>query len=200
MDSFGLILLAAGSASRMGRSKQLLDFHGMPLIRHAAVEAIASGCSPVIVVCGAIIDPIREALAGLEVEIAVNRRWEEGMGTSIQRGLQHLESFAVDGMILALADQPLVGRAMYRQLIEKHQASGRPIVSAQYSETVGVPVLFTREYFTSLMALTPQQGCKAVIQANREQAALVDCPDAAADIDTFEDYQRVLAEYLSRQS
>ncbi|MCX6602694.1 MAG: nucleotidyltransferase family protein [Acidobacteria bacterium] len=200
MDKFGIIILAAGSASRMGQPKQLLDFHGMPLIRHAVVEALAVGCHPVIVVCGAIVDPIRQALAGLAVEIAVNPQWEQGMGTSIQTGLRHLESFAVDGMILALADQPLVGRASYQKLLATQRETGSPIVSSHYADTVGVPVLFAPEYFPHLMALAPAQGCKGVIQAHRSHATLVDCPDATADIDTHDDYERVLAEFLHRQA
>ncbi len=199
MADFAIVLLAAGIASRMGRPKQLLDFHGVPLIRHAASEAVASQCAPVVVVCGAQREPIAEALAGLPVELAHNARWEEGMGTSIQCGLRQLERSGVDGVILSLADQPLLDRDTYRGLLALHQQTRMPIVASHYSGTVGVPVLFTREYFPHLMALPPAQGCKGVIQSNRAHVAPFDCPDALADIDSPEDYERVLAEFVRRR-
>lgn len=201
VDEFGFVLLAAGSATRMGQPKQLLDFGGVPLVRHAAMEAMASGCSPVVVVCGAQGDAIASALAGLPVLIAHNTRWEEGMGTSIQCGIQELARCAPDakGMILSLADQPLLDRETFRLLVETQHRTGEPIVSSAYGGTVGVPVLFCREIFAQLLSLPASQGCKGVIQRNSAMAAMVDCPDALADVDTPEDYQRVLTEFAARR-
>jgi molybdenum cofactor cytidylyltransferase len=65
------------------------------------------------------------------------------------------------------------------------------IVASRYSGTVGVPAYFAREAFPLLMALAPDKGCKGVILGRSDSALLVDCPDAAIDIDTPEDYQRV---------
>ena len=201
MAEFGFILLAAGNALRMGRPKQLLDFGGAPLVRRAAAEALASGCAPVVVVCGAAGDAIAAALDGLPVEFAHNERWEEGMGTSIQYGLRQLDAVGerVAGMILSLADQPLLDRATFCHLIEMQRKTGLPIVTSEYAGTVGVPVLFMREMFPPLMALPAGQGCKGVIQRNAARAARIDCPDALADVDTPEDYQRVLAEFIRRR-
>jgi molybdenum cofactor cytidylyltransferase len=187
-----LILLAAGSSTRMGSAKQLLDFGGKPMLRFAAETAQASGCEPVIIVLGAHEAEIRPALADLDVEIIVNERWAEGMGTSIQAGLRALENRDVCGAILALSDQPFVTSDFLRGLVEKHRESGRSIVAAQYSGTAGVPVFFTRQAFPLLMALKPDQGCKGVILGHPSDALLVDCPDAAKDIDTPEDYALAL--------
>jgi molybdenum cofactor cytidylyltransferase len=184
------MLLAAGNSTRMGSAKQLLDFGGKPLLRHAVETAQASGCDPVIVILGANEAEIRPALAGLDVEIVVNDRWPEGMGTSIQAGLRALENRDIGGVILALSDQPFVTSDFLRGLVEKHYQSGRPIVAARYSGTAGVPVFFAREAFPALMALKPDQGCKGVILSHPADALLVDCPEAAMDIDTPDDYAR----------
>jgi molybdenum cofactor cytidylyltransferase len=186
-----LILLAAGASSRMGSVKQLLPFRGAPLLRHAALAARAAGCDPVVVVLGAHESECREALAGLDVEIAVNHRWAEGMGTSIQAGLWALGDRDVEGAILALADQPFVAPEFLKGLAARHRETGRRIVAAQYSGTAGVPVFFARDAFALLMALKPEQGCKGVILGHPADALLVDCPEAAMDIDTPEDYARV---------
>jgi molybdenum cofactor cytidylyltransferase len=189
---FAVILLAAGNSTRMGAAKQLLDFGGKPMLRHAVDTAQASGCDRVIVVLGAGESEIRPALAGLDVDIVVNERWAEGMGTSIQAGLQALENRDVGGAILALSDQPFVTSDFLRGLVDRHRQSGRPIVAAQYSGTAGVPVFFAREAFPLLMALKPAQGCKGVILGHPAAALLVDCPEAAVDIDTPEDYARAM--------
>jgi molybdenum cofactor cytidylyltransferase len=189
-----LILLAAGASTRMGAAKQLLDIGGKPMLRFAAETALASQCDPVIVVLGASEAEIRPALLGLNVEIVVNDRWAEGMGTSIQAGLValamwELEHREIGGTILALSDQPFVTSIFLRGLVEKHSQSGRPIVAAQYAGTAGVPAFFARETFPLLMALKPEHGCKAVILDHIVDTLLVDCPEAARDIDTPEDYK-----------
>ena len=174
----------------MGAPKQLLDYQGQPLVRHAAEVALAAGCGPVIVVLGSRADEIRPALDGLAVETIINQRWREGMGTSIQAGLAALGP-RVEAAILTLGDQPLVTSEFLRKLRENDAASEHPIVAAWYSGTVGVPALFARAAFPQLLALGPNQGCKGVILKNQARATFVDCPEAALDIDTPDDYQRI---------
>ena len=186
-----VVLLAAGSSSRMGSPKQLLSYRGEPLIRHAVETAFASGCGHVIVVLGANAEPIRAALDGLAVDAVENREWAGGMGTSIRRGIARAEELGLDGAILALGDQPLVTGAILARLIEEHLQTGQPIVTSQYAGTVGVPVFFAKSHFGQLLALAPDQGCKGVILRNGDNALRIDCPEAEADIDTPDDYGRL---------
>ncbi len=192
-----VILLAAGNSTRMGAPKQLLDFRGKPLLRHALETALRSKCAGVVVVLGANAGAIRPSLAEAEhggkwVEVAENPRWAEGMGTSIQAGLQAAERRGTTGIILALADQPLVTSAMLDRLVDAHADTGMPIVASQYAGTVGVPVFFSSEYFGQLLALAPDQGCKGVIVKSGDAALRIDCPEAAVDVDTPEDYKTAL--------
>lgn len=170
----------------MGTPKQLLDFGGRPLVRHAAEIALAAQCGRVVVVLGANRQGSAEALAGLGVELVVNPRWAEGMGTSIQAGLRAAAD--AGGAILALADQPFVTAQYLRGLVDLHRATGTPIVASRYSGTAGVPAFFARQAFALLEALGPDQGCKSVILGH--SALLADCPEAAVDIDTPADYDK----------
>jgi molybdenum cofactor cytidylyltransferase len=161
------------------------------MIRHAAETALSSQCSKVTVVLGAGAGQIRGALSGLPVRIVENSRWTEGMGTSIQTGLaEHVDN---DGLILALADQPLITAKVYDRLIGEHCRSGQPIVASQYAGTVGVPVFFAKEFFGHLAALKPGQGCKGVILEHSPNAVLIDCPEAEMDVDTPADYEQFCA-------
>jgi molybdenum cofactor cytidylyltransferase len=192
-NSTAIILLAAGNSTRMGSPKQLLDFRGKPLLRHAVETALATGCGRVVVVLGAGAESLRSVLDGLDVDVVINPRWAEGMGTSIQTGLNALAGTDLRGAILALADQPFVTSQSLLRLITGHRATGKPIIASRYSGTVGVPVFFARAAFPSLLALEPNQGCKGVILEFGDQAQLVDCPEAAMDVDTPEDYSRAIS-------
>ena len=191
LPRFGTVLLAAGGSSRMGTAKQLLDYQGKPLVRHAAEVALASICGRVIVVLGCRSGEIRPALEGLPVAILENADWEGGMGTSIRAGIEVAKRESLDGVVLALADQPLVTPAILDRLARTHLETGRPIVASQYAGTVGVPVFFARSYFPHLLGLQPAQGCKGVILAHAGDAIRLDCPEAEVDVDTPEDYGRV---------
>ena len=192
MKEFGIVILAAGNSTRMGSPKQLLDYGGKPLLRHAADVALRSMCcANVMVVLGSRSAELRPALDGLPVTILENPRWEEGMGTSIHTGVELAQAAGLDGVILALADQPLVTPDSLDRLIHTHLETGQPIVAAQYAGTVGVPVFFSREFFPKLLALKPQQGCKGVILSHSEHAFHLECPEAEIDIDTPQDYLEI---------
>ena len=195
----GLLVLAAGQGSRMGSPKQLLNLGGKPMVRYVVENGLLSVCRPVVVVIGANADSVRTAVEGTGVETVDNPRWNEGMGTSIQAGLRVLEMHHLDGLILMLADQPLVSGSILNRLVDLHIETRQPIVAAEYAGTVGVPVLFSSRYFGHLRELAPDNGCKSVILTNRSEAALLACPEAEADVDTQEDYRRVL-ELLTGES
>lgn len=187
----GVIVLAAGGSTRMGSPKQLLPFRGVPLIRFAAETALATRCGPVIVVLGSHAGEIALALTDLNVQLVENPDWEGGMGSSIRAGVMAAVEQECDGVILALADQPLISPEILNGLVEAHVASGKPIVASQYAGTVGVPVLFSRRFFPHLVGLAPSQGCKGLILSWPNESILIPCPEAELDIDTPAQYSAV---------
>ncbi len=183
------IILAAGGSTRLGSPKQLLDFRGRSLLRHAAETALAAGCRPVIVVLGSGANQLKDELAGLEVCVVENPAWSQGMGTSIRRGIETLEMFvpAADGALLMLCDQPLVGSEALRSLV----AACLPgkIVAATYNDTVGVPAVFGRAFFDELRDLPAAAGAKPVLIRRAASVVEIVMPEAATDIDTRAQYE-----------
>lgn len=191
MPDVALMLLAAGAATRMGQPKQLLDFAGRPLIRHCTEIALASVCRPIVVVLGANADRVRPALADLPVRVVLNERWEAGVGTSIQAGLAALAGETSSGVLLTLADLPFIPARAFNDLVECHLSRGVSLVASSYSDTLGVPALFGRALFPELLNLEASAGCKGILLRHASNLASLPCPEAAADLDTPEDYARM---------
>jgi len=162
------------------------------MLRWCALQALQSGCGPVTVVLGANADLVEPVLDGLPLEIVGNPDWKQGMGTSIHAGLRAAIAAGCERAILTLGDLPLVPSEYYQTLLATQQRIGVPVVASSYADTVGVPALFGAHAFEALLALPARRGCKAVILLYGANAAHVPCPEASADIDTPEDYQRHL--------
>jgi molybdenum cofactor cytidylyltransferase len=201
-----VLLLAAGGSTRMGRPKQLLDYHGRPLLRHGVEQALGSICRPVIVVLGADAEACRAAIQDLPVEIVINAGWTAGMGSSIRVGMSALlerrtradsdraadADADADAVVIALADQPLISSAFLDSLVRRHAEQRTPMVAASYDDRPGVPALFARALFPRLVALDGQAGAKALLQAAGDDLVTIPAPQAAMDIDTPDDYARLL--------
>ena len=187
----GVILLAAGSSSRLGRPKQLINYQGKTLIQNSIEAAQHSAADDLIVVLGSNSDLIQTGIESKEVSVLVHAHWEDGMSSSMQCGLRHLiESSQVNQVILMLCDQPYVSQGLLDQLMLDKKASGKGIVACSYAGTVGVPALFDQKYFPELLALKGTEGAKKVILTHQADTFLVDFPLGAVDLDTEEDVQK----------
>lgn len=177
----------------MGSSKQLLAVAGVPMVRRAAIGAIASCTQNVIVVCPATNEAVRSSLAGLPVEICLNADPERGIGTSIAAGIRRAARRPVGAAIVALGDQPLVGAPQLDALALAWRTHDVDIVASRYGGSVGVPALFDRAMFESLAGLPEDRGCKGLILGHPPDRVLaIDCAQAELDVDTPEDYARLL--------
>jgi molybdenum cofactor cytidylyltransferase len=128
------------------------------------------------------------------VEVAINPDWATGMGSSIRVGMTAVleRSALVDAVVIALGDQPLISSAFLNSLAERHFKTGATMVAASYADRPGVPALFARALFPRLAALDGQAGAKVLLQAAGNELEIIPAPEAAIDVDTPEDYARLL--------
>jgi molybdenum cofactor cytidylyltransferase len=187
---FGAIILAAGASSRMGTPKQLLPLAGQSLLVRAVESALASPAWPVVVVLGAHAETIRPTLARLPVLVAESAAWAEGMAASIRTGITTLQQFSrsLDAAVVALCDQPAFSSDVIGQLVAAQRTTGRSIVAAHYCGRNGAPALFLREHFSTLSALTGEEGARALLNGDPARVAAVDLPQLGVDLDTPDDY------------
>lgn len=178
----------------MGTPKQLVEFNGVSLLRRAVETALSCECKRVLVVLGSRAEEIRKEISSLPVETVVNDEWKGGIGTSLRKGLTKLTESDPDlsAAIIMLSDQPFVDENTVRSLIDVYRTSGKPIVAAEYDGVLGVPSLFDREVFPELLALEGDAGARVVIrQSDPGRVASVAAPEAAFDVDTPADRQRL---------
>ncbi len=194
MEGVGAVVLAAGSASRMGRAKQALQFDGQSLLRRASLAALGGGCSPVLVVTGAHAELSRAELNGLDVREVFNPHWQTGIASSIRAGLGGLLAAnpSAGAAVFLLCDQPYVTADVISALIAAHRETQRPVITSAYGGSLGVPALFSRSFFAQLARLEGSAGAKHVIEENASEADFLPFPGGEIDVDTPEDFSRLI--------
>ena len=187
MKNYGIILLAAGGSSRLGKPKQLLPYGDKTLVQHALDTALTAAPQQVVVVTGAHRDllPPNDSF-----HIEYNTDWKEGIASSIPSGLNALlkKEPGIDAVIFIVCDQPYMSATLLKELMDAHAVMGKEIVASAYADTVGIPALFGKSFFTALSGLNGDEGAKRIIMQNPESVAVVGFPQGNIDIDTAGDY------------
>jgi molybdenum cofactor cytidylyltransferase len=193
------VVLAAGAASRMGRTKQLLPLAGKPLVRHVAAAACAAAVGEVVVVTGAESAAVAAAVAGLPLRTVYNADWPAGQSASLKTGLAALAPEA-RAVVFLLADQPLVTPELINALIDSYRQGGATIAVPVAGGRRGNPVLFDlARWRSALMDLAGDAGARGIIDANPGEVAQIEAgPEIFLDIDTPDDYTKMQAIWNGR--
>ena len=188
------VILAAGSSSRLGQPKQLLLFNGKTLLRNAIEAAVALEDNTTLVITGAEHDQLLPEIPTSNVTVLNNPHWQEGMGSSISLAIKYILEESPDCMtfIVTVCDQPYLSSAIFQQLIQELDKTDKGVVASGYADTVGSPVLFTRQYFDDLSKLTGEQGAKSILSKHQQDLSVVQFPKGSVDIDTRQAYNDLL--------
>ena len=186
VNSLYAVVLAAGEASRFGSTKQLAEFDGEPLAVRAIRTAESVCGSRTLLVTGNDWQRVAAACEPLQGFMVLNPRFADGLASSLAQGVRSVCDVA-DGMLLMLADQPLITAEHLESMVRTWNSSPDSICASAYADTVGPPVIFPRQYFFDLMELRGDRGAKAVIDMNRDKVVTIQFEDAAVDIDRPED-------------
>ncbi|MBC7851237.1 MAG: nucleotidyltransferase family protein [Chitinophagaceae bacterium] len=191
--NIAVVLLAAGSSSRLGQPKQDLLFEGDTLFNNALAAAIEA-TNHVVVVLGSW-EPWKEIESS--VHVIVNDNWEDGMGSSIAIGMKECQRLmpGIDAVIFMVCDQPYLTADVLNGLIEKFNESSAPIVVSEYDGTVGTPALFKSVIFAELANLHGDGGAKSIIAKYESDTVTVPFVKGGIDIDTTKDLMSIINLY-----
>jgi molybdenum cofactor cytidylyltransferase len=184
------IVLAAGASRRFGSAKQLAKFRGQPLVTRAMRLAEAVSGQQSVLVAGNQWPLVAAACAPLAGYLVVNPDFAEGLGSSIVAGVSAVAASAT-GVLLLMADQPLIDAGHLHDMIEAWSQNPQCIVASEFNGIDGPPVLFPASVFPELRALQGDSGARGVLQANASRVIRVNCPAAATDVDVPADLETI---------
>lgn len=184
----GVIILAAGAATRMKRPKMLLPFGDTFILSHLIKEVKKIAPESIVLLTGLYHKEINAILEESSVDLVFNKNWQEGMAGSIALGVAALQNKNLANCFIVVSDQPFLDHALLETMQKAYEQTGKGIIAAFYEGITGTPVLFSTKYFAQLQELKGDYGAKAILQRNPQDLATVEFPLGSMDIDTPADY------------
>lgn len=184
MNRHSALLLAAGGSTRLGRPKQLLTIHGVPLVRHIAELLLETGPERLVVVTGGAATETGQALAGLDSVLVQNDDWKTGMASSLQCGYRALGTDP-GPLLIAGTDQPCLTCEHLNTLVRQSN-NHTDVVTAYGEEGRGIPVLLSPATQLRLADLRGDTGLRQLWKNGASTPAFLHAPELGFDIDTPE--------------
>lgn len=190
MFTTGLVL-AAGSSSRLGQPKQLLEFRGRTLLDNTLDVARSCEFDQLIVALGGAAPEVRDQVDLSGCVVVDNVHYTTGCSSSIVAALDVVDERA-DGMLLMLGDQPELSPTSVATLMDAAQSSVASIAVCAYDDGRGHPFWFARSTFEALRDLHGDKGVWRMIESGSWPVVEARIPDTIPlDVDTWEDYERL---------
>jgi len=182
------VVLAAGTGSRFGGTKQLARVDGRPLVLHAITALRDGGVDEIVVVTGHDADEV-EAILPEDVRAVRNPSYRDGQATSLAAALHALDP-ATEAAVVLMADQPGVTGHDVSTLIAGFRSTRARIVRLRYSNGPG-PALLSREVHAEAGHLHGDVGARVLIASHPDwvEEVTVERP-APPDIDLPGDLPR----------
>jgi len=192
---FSVVILAAGQSRRMGDiNKLLLPVKGEPMVRRAAKLYKNLGMQ-VNVVVGYEADQMEVALSGLDVQIILNDAYASGQRSSVQIGLNAVDTANCAAVMIALADQPLLTADDITAFCDAFLQDGSGKIMVPYwGESRGNPVMFPAKTIEDMRAGNKVSNVRKFVDSNPDIVTRYDAPTNhfVQDIDTYEAAMRIL--------
>ena len=189
------ILLAAGESVRMGQPKQLLDWHGRPLVAAQIETLLSASCRPVVVVLGAHAASVRRVLISRsDVQVTTNLHWREGRASSIRTGARGVP-LSADAVVVASVDQPTDASIISQLTSALEGAPDALIAVPRHDGRNGHPPIFRVELLPELQNVNErQEGLRQLRRRHADRTIFVEMnnPIVTLNLNTSDAYQRAL--------
>jgi molybdenum cofactor cytidylyltransferase len=180
----------------MGEPKALVRFG-----RHFFLETIVAnfrtaGIENPVVVLGHDAAHIQEKLGHLASRFVINKDYPCGQFSSVQTGVAALPA-DVEGVFLALVDQPQIGSQIIAMLKEAFLATSQKIVIPTCNGRRGHPPILPRALFEEIASAPPTENAAAIIRRHRELIREIETGDESIlwNINTKQELQNLRARF-----
>lgn len=186
------VVLAAGLGARFGGGKARATFDGRALLQHVLDRLAEAGITRVVVVLGRDAAEVEASIAWRGERRVVNPRPERGLASSVRLGFDAATAVGpgapVDGVLVALGDQPRVRPDVIRALLGAATSADRPFAVPGYVDGSNPnPVLVLRAAWPLVRELSGDSGFGPLLRAHGERVLEIPVGGTNPDIDTQED-------------
>jgi molybdenum cofactor cytidylyltransferase len=179
------IILAAGLSSRAKTFKMTLEFNNKTIIENT-IDGMLGFCKRIVLVGGHRIENLMPIAAKYDrVELVLNEGFEEGMFSSVLKGLSHIRG---DKFFLTPGDYPLIDPEVYGELLKQEGEVVIPIFEGRR----GHPILFESRVIKEIIGSVKYSNLREYIRDKNPVLVPVSCRGILMDVDTLEDYQGLL--------
>lgn len=185
------VVIAAGASRRLGEPKQLLEFRGATLLDASLDSARQANLDQRIVTLGAAATEIQQRVDTTGFHIMLGDGPGDGCSASMVGAIAMVDGDS-DGIVMLLGDQPDIAPEAIAAVIGAGASS--PIAVCRYRDGIGHPFWFRRDVFEDLSSLHGDKAVWKLIESGRYPVTEVSIDtEVPLDVDTPEDYQRLLA-------
>lgn len=190
------LILAAGISSRMGSDKALLEVNGEPALKHIN-NKITPFSENILAVAGANYAGLKIKLA--DVNIILNKNWQNGMFSSLQTGITALPE-NVSWLMVHLVDHPFILSATYKKLIDS-LSSNLLVVKPRLISNMrsGHPIFISSQLFPFILKQSPDANLRRMVHTlPKENIKWINVNDSSItdNLNTFEQFDKKRKKYL----
>ncbi len=183
-----MAILAAGRSARFGvEDKLTAEFRGMPLGLRPAHALLGLDFAHRWVIVRRHDHPCASGWRSAGFEPVLNSDADAGMGSSLRISAERAEQAGANGLMICLADMPLVPAEHFQALTRTWTLHGG-IVASQDGALISPPAIFAQEHYPSVAGLTGDRGGKMLL---KDALCVPSRPGALVDVDDLETLQRL---------
>lgn len=190
MNKGAIVILCAGSSSRLGFPKALVIWDNSTLIETTVKHCLQVPDVDVYVVTGCHHKEIIPYLTG-KLQVIYNPHWALGMGKSISAAVEKIKDVDYEYVIITVVDQPKISSDHFNELVKTYYQGEKGIITSCYKGISGPPVLFAKKYYSELMELDGDHGAKPIVRKYKKDVEMIKFDGGHLDIDTLDDLRSI---------
>lgn len=189
-EKIGLVIMASGLGTRYGNAntnKLLEELGGKPLIKWI-IDSTDNLFDKRVVVTRS--RDVKALCDGIKLECIMHDF--PNRNDTVRLGLSAVKD-EIDYCFFVPGDQPLISTKTIVSLINEAKEQKADIIRPSFSETVGSPIGFSKQFFEELLMLPEKKGGNYIAMNNQELVRTVTVTDEYElwDVDTTKDLEKI---------